>query len=119
MELRMSLKEMMVVGDSIDYSSYTSKNEDKCHEIESRYHLRRTRNLLQFIVGLLVIVIVTALIDVIAGICCATVILLIPGIIVAIISMIVLIWGYIKMISAFKAELKKTNEAEKAELDNL
>lgn len=115
----MSLSEMMIVGGNADYTPYYSKNEEKCHEIETRYHLRRCRNLLQFVVGLLVISVVSALIGVIATICCVTVILLIPGVIVAVIAMIILIWGYIKMISNFKAEVRRTNDAEKAELDAL
>ena len=115
----MSLSEMMIVGGNTDYTSYASKDAEKCHEIESRYHLRRCRNLLQFIVGLVVISVVTAIIGIVATICCVTVILLIPGVIVAIIAIIMLIWGYIKMVSNFKAEVRRTNEAEKAELDAL
>ncbi|HJJ38522.1 MAG TPA: hypothetical protein O0X42_00160 [Methanocorpusculum sp.] len=112
----MSLSDMMIVGSSIDYAPYITKNPEKAHEIESRYHLRRCRNLLQFIVGLLVVSVVATLLGALAGILFFTVI---GTIILGVAALIVLLWGYFKMIKNFSTELVVTNNAEKAELEAL
>ena len=112
----MSLSDLMVVGGSIDYTPYIAKNPEKAHEIESRYHLRRCRNLLQFIVGLLVVSVVATLLGALAAILAITVI---GAIIVGVAALLVLLWGYFKMIKNFSTELVVCNNAEKAELEAL
>ena len=112
----MNFSDMMFVGSSIDYAPYTAKNPEKAHEIESRYHLRRCRNLLQFIVGLLVVSVIATLLGALGAILFITVI---GTIVLGIAALLVLMWGYYKMIQNYSAELAVTNAAEKAELDAL